>query len=283
MPDQFNVGAISRLQAARSSLSGAEQQIADWIIARPADALDMSMAAIAKTCGVSDTTVLRTARAAGFAGFTELKLRLAQDLATPSQLIHEDVIAKDSPSTVAHKVFGAAIQSLKYTAENLDPTEFSAALDLLTAAESIVIGAVGTSAVAAQAFYQRCRRVGLACDAPQDSQLQITHASLLGPGGLAIGISNSGATKAIAQFLHAARNRGAATIAVTGNIDSPVAEHADVILQTVTRETRSEPLAARACQLTVLDALYVSYSLQNIDRVIELEHRAIDAISAHTY
>jgi len=276
-------GAISRLQAARPSLSETERTVADWLLGHPKEALNMTMAKVADACDVSDTTVLRTARAAGFTGFTELKLHLAQDLVSPAQLIHNDVRADDTAPMVVDKVFGTAIQALQHTRENIDSAAFAAALDYLNAADSIVIGAVGTSAIAAQAFYQRCRRVALNCDAPQDNQLQITHASLLNADDLAIGISASGATKSVAQVLHVARERGAATIAVTGNSDSPVAQEADVVLLTVAREMRSEPLAARACQLTLLDALYVAYSLQNIERVTKLERHAITAVSHQTF
>src|SRR5690625_2754922 len=135
-------GAISRLQAARPSLSETERTVADWLLGHPKEALNMTMAKVADACDVSDTTVLRTARAAGFTGFTELKLHLAQDLVSPAQLIHNDVRADDTAPMVVDKVFGTAIQALQHTRENIDSAAFGAALDYLNVADSIVIGAV---------------------------------------------------------------------------------------------------------------------------------------------
>ena len=94
-------GAISRLEAARPSLSASERRTVEVILANPGAVLQMSMAEVADSAGVSDTTVLRACRTAGFAGFTELKLRLAQDLARPESLIHDDVDADDDDDLVA--------------------------------------------------------------------------------------------------------------------------------------------------------------------------------------
>ncbi|MCW6004352.1 MurR/RpiR family transcriptional regulator [Micromonospora sp. CPCC 205371] len=276
-------GALSRLEAARQSLSATERRVADRIIRHPEEVLESSMLQVARQCGVSDTTVLRTCRAAGLAGFTELKLRLAWDLASPTQLIHNDVNPGDPAAVVAEKVFGAAFQSLHDTLELLDADAFERAVELLEQASAILVGGVGASGVVAQAFYQRCRRLGLNCDAPTDSQLQIVHASLMRPGDLAVAISFSGTTKLVVQMLEQAKSCGATTIAITGNLDSPLAALGDVVLRTVSRETRSEHLAARVCQITLLDALYVAYSLRHVDEVLERESRIIDAVGRRLY
>jgi DNA-binding MurR/RpiR family transcriptional regulator len=81
-------------------LSGSETQVATWILHHPETVMQASMAHIAQACGVSDTTVLRLCRTTGFRGFTDLKISIAQDLASPTQLIHDDISAEDSAQAV---------------------------------------------------------------------------------------------------------------------------------------------------------------------------------------
>lgn len=276
-------GAKSALAAARPAMSPSEQVVASWIQANPDTLLRASMAEVALACGVSDTTVLRTCRTAGFVGFTELKLALAQDLASPTELIHAEVSEGDDEATIASKVFGAVITSLRDTLAHLRPDQLVSAIDLLAQAGRVVVGGVGTSGLVAQSFYQRCIRVGLNIHAPADPHLQIMQAALLGPGDLVLVISQSGTTLDAVQVLEAAREVGAATMAITGNAMSPVGLAADVVLLSVSHETRGEPLAARACQLTILDALYVGLASRDVGETLRRERIIEGAISGRSY
>ncbi|WP_067243840.1 MurR/RpiR family transcriptional regulator [Microbacterium resistens] len=269
---------MTLLRAALPSLSATERRVADWILTRPEHLLEASMLDVAQACDVSDTTVLRMCRNAGFAGFTDLKLALARDLATPMQLIHDDIADGDDPMTIARKVFAHASLSLQDTANVIDADGFASALDLLDGARGVLVGGVGTSGVVGQSFYQRCRRLGISCDAPQDAQVQNIHAALLGPGDLAVAISYSGETRSVVSMAEGARRAGAKVLAVTGNRDSHLAKAADVVLQSVSHETRNEPIAARLCQLTLLDALCVAYSHRHLADVLARDQRAAQAI-----
>jgi DNA-binding MurR/RpiR family transcriptional regulator len=63
------------------------------------------MAQVAQACGVSDTTVLRFCRYVGFQGYTDLKLSIARDLTSPTQVIHDNIAEGDPPAVIARKVF----------------------------------------------------------------------------------------------------------------------------------------------------------------------------------
>jgi DNA-binding MurR/RpiR family transcriptional regulator len=278
MASHEKAGALTLLRAALPGLSATEKRVADWILTRPEHLLEASMLDVAHECDVSDTTVLRMCRNAGFAGYTDLKLALARDLATPMQLIHDDIADGDDPMTIARKVFARAALSLQDTADVIDPDGFGAALDLLDRAKSVLVGGVGTSGVVGQSFYQRCRRLGISCDAPQDSQVQNIHAALLTAGDLVVAISYSGETKSVVSMAEGARRAGATVLAVTGNRESHLAKVADVVLQSVSHETRNEPLAARLCQLTLLDALCVAYSHRHLADVLSRDQRAGQSI-----
>jgi DNA-binding MurR/RpiR family transcriptional regulator len=271
-------GAIARIRSHLLALSGAERQVAEWVLADPQQLLTLSMSQIAQQCEVSDTTVLRMCRAVGFRGFTDLKLALAQDLVRPTQLIHDDIDTGDDPAALLRKVFLANVQALYDTLDLIDPAAVIAAVDALERANTITIGGVGGSAIVAQALYQRLYRLGRRCDAPQDVQLQLMHAALSGPDDVVVAVSYSGITKDIAQLVERAKGDGATTICITGNAHSPVARRCDIVLASVSHETRSEPIAARVAQLTIVDAIAVIYSLRHLEEALASEARVVEAI-----
>lgn len=268
--------ASSRLRSVLPTLSDSERRAAQWILDNAKAAVRQSMSAIAQACEVSDTTVLRMCRAAGFEGFTDLKLALAREpLAKPME-------TDNSPPTddfgAVRSVFAANRQALSDTLSVLDKPTFNQALELMASARHILAGGVGGSGIVAQAFYQRCFRLGLRCDAPVDSQLQIMHAGLTGPEDLVVVISYSGITSDPVLLMHEAKARGAATICITGNSRSPLAKLADVVLVSVSHEQGSEPMAAQIAQLTLVDALYVAFASRNAESAQRTEERMVNAI-----
>ena len=268
--------AASRLRSVLPTLSESERRVALWVLDNADAAIRQSMSAIAQACDVSDTTVLRMCRAAGFEGFTDLKLALARE---PRVAPHQP---SDQPPAdglqAARNVFTANRQALSDTLSVLDQATFTRALDLMAGARHILAGGVGGSGIVAQAFYQRCFRLGLRCDAPVDSQLQIMHAGLTGPGDLVVAISYSGITSDPVLLLQEARARGAATMCITGNSRSPLARLADVVLVSVSHEQGSEPMAAQIAQLTLVDALYVAFAARNAESAQLNEERMVNAI-----
>jgi DNA-binding MurR/RpiR family transcriptional regulator len=270
--------AAARLRGRLLALSEAERSVAEWILLDPAPLVRMSMSQVAQQCGVSDTTVLRMCRTAGFVGFTDLKLALAQDLVRPTQLIHDDIEPDDPPAALLRKVFHANIQALYDTLELTDVDALVRAVDALEAARTITITGVGGSAIVAQALYQRLYRLGRPCDAPQDVHLQLMHAALNGPGDVVFAVTYSGVTKDTVEILQQARARGATTIALTGNAQSPASRHSDIVLTSVSHETRTEPIAARVAQLTLVDALAIIYSVRHLTQTLDSESRFNQAV-----
>ena len=140
------------------------------------------------------------------------------------------------------------------------------------------VRALAERGIVAQAFYQRCIRLGLRCDAPVDSQLQIMHSALTGPEDLVVVISYSGITSDPVLVLQEAKSRGAKTLCITGNSASPLARLADVVLVSVSHEQGSEPMAAQIAQMALIDALYSALVARNAERAQLTEERMVNAI-----
>jgi DNA-binding MurR/RpiR family transcriptional regulator len=81
--------------------------------------------------------------------------------------------------------------------------------------------------------------------------------------------------------MNTAKKNGAKTIGITGFPKSPIGQNADVTLFTSSEETeyRSEALASRIGQLSLIDALYVNMMISNKDDAKKSLEKVRDAIS----
>ncbi|HMQ54724.1 MAG TPA: MurR/RpiR family transcriptional regulator [Anaerolineae bacterium] len=273
-----SINSLTRIRAKLPNLATSEARVANWVIQQPEKIMALSMAQVAHACGVSDTTVLRFCRNTGFQGYTDLKLSIARDLTSPTQVIHNDITEADSPTEIARKVFISNIQALYDTMEVLDEQALVQAITLFQNARQILIVGVGTSAPIVHGMYNMLMRLGLNCKAQTDSYLQLMEVALLGSGDLVIGISQSGSSKDPVYTLKQAKANGASTICITGNAQSPITQYADVTLLSVAREARIEAIASRIAQMSIADALYIIVALHNIDTAIQNEKLIWDAL-----
>ena len=273
-----SINSLTRIRAKLPSLAAAEARVANWVMQQPEKIMALSMAQVAQTCGVSDTTVLRFCRNAGFQGYIDLKLSIARDLTSPTQVILDDITEDDPPAVIARKVFMSNIQALYDTLEVLDEQALVQAITLLQSARQILIVGVGTSAPIVHGLYNMLMRLSLNCKAQTDSYLQLMEVAQLGPGDVVVGISQSGSSKDPVYTLKQAKANGVSTICITGNAQSPITQYADVTLLSVAGEARIEAIASRIAQMSIADALYIIVALNNIDTAIQNEKLIWDAL-----
>jgi len=277
------INALTRIRSSYPSLAMSEKRVADWVMGQPEKVIHLSMAQVARECGVSDTTVLRFCRNAGFQGYTDLKLSIARDVVSPTQVIHDDIEEGDAPATIARKVFLSNIQAIYDTMEVLDEEALIAAIDMINNARTVLLVGVGTSAPVVQSLYNMLMRVGLNCKVQTDSYLQLMEVAMLEPGDVVFAISQSGTSVDPVLTLKEAKKNGAATICITGNAQSPITKYADITILSVAREARIEAIASRLAQLSIADALYVILALSNIETATQNEKRIWDALLPKMY
>ena len=137
---------LLRIENSLPNLSKSERKVAEYIRGNPRGIIDLSVAALADACGVSDPTVVRAYKKLGFSGYEDLKLTLAQATVSPDEIIHEEISAEDSVQAVRDKVFQSAVLALQFTRDMLEPETLAAAAQLLMNARKIVIFGLGGSA-----------------------------------------------------------------------------------------------------------------------------------------
>jgi DNA-binding MurR/RpiR family transcriptional regulator len=235
------------------------------VLADPARVSESSISTVARRCQTSETTVLRFCRAVGLAGYPELRIALAraaqdQESDGPNAPTTGVITPTDSLADVVAKITHADARAIVDTGAALDLQMMEAAVDAVTRAGRIDIYGVGASALVGHDLHLKLHRLGLVTFVWWEGHLALTSASALGPGDVAIAISHTGTTLATIDALHAARQRGATTIAVTNFNRSPLALSCDVLLTTAARETtfRSGNMASRVAQLSLIECLYAA-------------------------
>ncbi|WP_028784059.1 MurR/RpiR family transcriptional regulator [Thalassobacillus devorans] len=255
---------MQRVRSTYQQFSEKEKQIADYIISNPEKIVHSSINQVADDLKVADATVFRFCKRLGFKGYQALKIALASELVSPIKDIHEEIDENDSEMEIMKKVFQANINAIEYTREIQNEKNFQKALTYILGAKQIHFYGNGGSGVAAQDGQHKFMRSGLPSHAYTDTHVQLMAASQLAEEDVALCISHTGANKDLLEVIDVARNTGAKTIGITNYAKSPFSKAVDVCLYTVAPETgyRSEALSSRLAELSILDALYVNYSVK---------------------
>jgi RpiR family transcriptional regulator, carbohydrate utilization regulator len=256
---------FTRIRAIYSRLSEKERSIANLILNDPERIIHSTISEIAEDLGVADATVFRFCKRIGFKGYQAMKITIASELSSPIiNDIHEKITEDDDEKTIVTKVFKSNIRTLEDTLQVIDMDQFKLAVNaLVTAKKTYFYGLGGSGAIAMDAHHKFIRS-GLLTNCYTDSHLQIISASQLTDKDVAVGISHSGASRDIIEALDVAKTNGATTIGITHFASTPLSKMADITLFTVSEETefRSEALASRLAQLSIIDALYVNVSVK---------------------
>ncbi|MGE7386987.1 MurR/RpiR family transcriptional regulator [Streptomyces sp. NPDC004126] len=271
---------VDRIRSLEASLPEAQRALAVFILDDPAGASARTILELSEAVGVSTGSITRLCRTLGLAGYSQLRLALAAEKgareARDAQGTWRDDIGSgigehDPVEQVAAAVARSVAGVVTRTAEGLDPAVLEVAAGRIATARRIELFGVGGSATMATEFQQRLYRIGLPVWSWSDTHVALTGAAVLGRGDVALVLSHSGGTREPREVLAEAASRGATTIAVTNDPESPLAAHAELTLATCVRASglRAEAVLARHAQMTVLDVLYIAVAQRTYARTTE--------------
>jgi DNA-binding MurR/RpiR family transcriptional regulator len=274
-------GVLDRIAAIRRELPPTAGRIADFIVANASDVVHMSVTEVAERAGSSEGSVIGLCQQLGARGFQQIKIALARDLVQPVQFIHEDLVPDDNLATVVEKIFRSDMQALLDTQKALDLGALGRAVAAIRKASRVELFGIGSAATIAEDANYRLLRIGINSRATVDSHIQAITASLCTPDVAVITISHSGSTIETLTATKLAKEAGATTIVVTNFGRSPLLAHADIVLNTLARETqfRTEAMTSRIAQLAIIDALIAALALADYDRAVSTIGRTFDVLS----
>ncbi|MGZ5959356.1 MAG: SIS domain-containing protein [Myxococcaceae bacterium] len=258
------------IQERLPGLRQSERKVGEAVLHDPSWAIHASMAATASAAGVSDPTVMRFCAAIGCDSFQAFRLRLAQSLAFGVPATHSVIRPGDTEAAVANKLFDYTMSSLDRARRSLDMSAVRQAIDLLARARRIEFYGHGASAIIGLDAQQKFPLFGVPCIAHADSHQQFMSAAMLGPGDVAMAVSNTGQTSSVVECARRARANGAAVIGITGG-HGPLSDECTVtiVVETLENTDLYTPTISRIAGLVVIDLLAIGVALRHDRAYIE--------------
>ena len=197
-----------KIQQIYAGLRPSEQKVADYILEYKGKASKLLMETLAQETGVSQPTVIRFVKAAGYEGFKDFKYALVQEEAKEQpedsdkiSLYGFQLSKKDRLEDVPGKIVTTSIDMLEETLKNISMKEYKRAVEAVLGAENIVIYSVENSVCTANDLLTKLTYLGLNCRIYGDYYLQNVSAVNLTRKDLAIGISYSGCSRHTVEML----------------------------------------------------------------------------------
>lgn len=273
-------------------MSGSLRKVGELVLADPAAATHGSAAELGRRTGTSQATVTRFCRALGLDSYQQLLIELAQEQGRAGAderraPLGPRIGPDDDLEQVIAVVADADLRALRHTADHLDRDALERAAQALAAARRIDVYGVGGSGIVAREAQARLFGIGAAAHAWTEVHAAETSAALLTPSDAVVAVSHSGTTREVLAPLRLAADRGAATIALTGDPRSPVARAASITLTSFSGETsfRRGNFGTRHSVLLLVDCLYARVAQLTYERAtasIALTSHIADAHAARS-
>ena len=243
-------------------LSLKEQAIADYILENPSKVSHSSISDLSNELGIADSTFFQFTKKLGYNGFKDFKMAmLMQENDFSAISIHENIQKSD-------KVFDSNMTTLTDTKNLLKEEDLKLAAAMINQSKRLFFFGVGGSEIVATDAYHKFLRSPITVFHSSDYHIQLMEASLLTPDDCGIFISHTGKSRETIELAQVAKNNGAKIIVITSHAASPLAKLGDVVFISISEETefRSEALASRIAQLSIMDSLYVILMFINRDK-----------------
>ena len=254
---------LQRIQTNYGDLRPAERKVADYLRNNAGTRIDSSITEFARNLGISEATVSRVSRALGYSGFPNLKLSVAQESSrSPGYAnLPTGLDETDSMITLSEKLSLTLTSSLRETHRMLDEDRLEKAVNAVKEASLTVFVGVGGAASVCDEAVHLLLKVGIDAMSYRDGYTQIAAAATMSPTRSMIGISHTGQTETVASALSLARSKGSKTIAITSDLNSPVAKAAEIQLITwhnsIEQPLYGDFLEGRICQLFLVELIYL--------------------------
>jgi RpiR family transcriptional regulator, carbohydrate utilization regulator len=215
-----------RIATALPAVLASERRVLEEVLHQPERVVESTAQEVADRVGVGRSTVVRACQAIGYKGYPQLRVALAAELAHRD----EEVDYGSSALGRLRADIAALAAALPQVTAVLDEDTVERAVGVLTGSRRLLVLANGLSAPLATDMAMRLTAVGRPADFVADSIGQQIAARGLAPGDGCVVLSGSGASEATLKVARAARQGGAAVVAVTSFRGSPLGELADVEL-----------------------------------------------------
>lgn len=246
---------LSTITKNLSTFSKGQKRISNYILESYDKAAFMTASKLGKTVGVSESTVVRFAVELGYEGYPSMQKALQEVVRTKLTSVQRMEVINDllGNQGVVSMVLQSDMETIRSTAESLDPETFDQAVNAILAARNVYIVGVRSSETLASFlnFYLRNMMDNVRLiDSTAISEMfeQLVH---INPEDVVIGISFPRYSSRTIKAMQFCRDSGARVVAITDSSQAPAAKIAhDVLL-------------AKSDMVSIVDSLVAPMSLIN--------------------
>ncbi len=247
----------------RTRFPGKRAQVAKYILDNYMESAFLTAAEVARRVGVSEPTVIRFAMDLGYSGFTALQ-RALQDLIqqrlTTVQRLRLQPRSLGGEIPVVQSLW-RDLRNLEETIEAVDPEAVMRVVDLLAAADRVIV--VGLRMSAALADYTRFalkKSVPTVVAVTSGDGTFFEELLYATPRSVVLGLGFPRYTRTTVDYLEAAREHGLAVVAITDSQLSPLVAFADHVL--LARSRALSYVDSFTAPIAVIGALATALSLK---------------------
>ncbi|QUX92996.1 RpiR family transcriptional regulator [Marinomonas sp. A3A] len=264
--DPRAIGAQIRMRLPQ--LTQLEKRVVESVMSKNDISEKTSLKAIALENNVSEAMVVKVAKKLNFSGFREFRTSLIYYKNSDVANLHAEIEPNDSSESLLEKVFKTSIQAIEETLSVLDVYQFNRAADIIFKAKHIDLYGIGGSSSVARDLSHKLLKIGIKAMVHDDAHIMMMSSSILTDDDVVIAISHSGMTKSVIEPIKLASRNGAKVIAITNYDESPLAQCADIVLNSTSQGSHllGENAASRIAQLNILDALFVAIAQKDLKK-----------------
>ena len=222
----MNRDILTAIQDNMSSFSKGQKKIAGFILESYDKAAFMTASRLGKKVGVSESTVVRFASELDYDGYPDMQRSLQKMIRNRLTTVQRIEVTNDrlGDQDLLSMVLQSDIDKIRQTLEELDRESFNRAVDAIVSARKIYIIGVRSSAAIASFLHFYFNLIFDNVVLVSASTASEIFESLLrvGEGDVVIGVSFPRYSSRTVQAMSFARDRGAATVAITDSEASPL-------------------------------------------------------------
>ena len=248
-------GVLSLISEKYAKMSKSHRAVADYILEHYDQAVFMTAAKLGETLGISESTVVRFASAVGYRGYPEFQKALEECVKSKLNDVQrmDAKYGRISQSEVLTSVLTADIEKLQHTIQNLDPSAFETAVNIILESDTIyIMGLRSNEPLAAFLhFYLNMIRRGVVLINTTSISETFEQMIRIREKDCFIGISFPRYSMRTLKAMEFANDRNAKVIAITDSAHSPMNLYS------------SCNLLARSDMVSIVDSLVAPLSVMN--------------------
>lgn len=261
----------AEIVARYDSLSKRLKQIARYVLDEPNDVALETLAVIAARCDVQPSAIVRFAKSFGFEGASQMQ-KLFRDglLSTNAALGYSERVRQLDEATSATgaepaELLGEFVEGNTLALTNLLHTvggdDIRRAVDAIRDADTVhVVGFRRSFPVASYLAYSLLQAEKRTVLIDGVGGLGMRQAATMGAGDLVVAISYQPYAEETVAMVEAARARGAAILAISDSLVSPVAQGAKIVLQV--RESEVRKFRSLSASMCLAQALAINFAFE---------------------